>query len=64
MEGNFVGNASARPVSVHGEPFRSIRQAALRLQVDRKTLRKMLDEERDPNIFWIIKEENSLDESS
>jgi hypothetical protein len=64
VEGDFVGHGSARPVSVNGEPFRSIRQAALRLKVDRKTLRKILDEERDPNIFWITKEDNSLDESS
>jgi predicted transcriptional regulator len=64
VEGNFVGYSSALPVSVRGEPFRSIGQAAKHLRVDRKTLRKMLDEKRDPEIFWITKEENSLDESS
>lgn len=64
MEGNFVRSDSARPVSLNGEHFRRIRQAALHLKVARKTLTTMINEERDPNIFWLKKEEDILDESS
>lgn len=60
--GDFIGSGSAKSVSVNGIVYRSVRNAAINMNIDRKTLRNILTSGKDPNIFWVNQE--GLEESS
>jgi hypothetical protein len=61
-EGKPIGFPSAGPVSVNGIVYSSQLRAAISTGIDRRVLKRLLDNGSNPNILW-ARDIDSLDES-